>query len=176
MDSAEGIAVGSLTLFERFFIATEIVAELLSNAPHAVCFKQLEGATGRSAHELMALCSDMESAGLLRRDPFVFDKFTLAGDPDTVTLEDIFRCLLSEQKTCTTPAAHACNAECTAPNDVHLLIMQAMIAINQSVFRHLREYALNRHKISTAGMPPIHRQRHHAFILDNVFEFAISGS
>lgn len=175
MISVESNTASSPTLFERFFIATEIVAELLSNAPHAVCFKQLEGATGRSVNELMILCSDMEYAGLLRRDPFAFDRWTLTCDADTVTLEDVFRCLLFEQRTAATPVEGACNAECAPPNDVHLLIMQAMIAINQSVFRHLREYALNRHKIGAAGMPPLHRQRHHAFILDNVFEFATSG-
>ena len=175
MIPVEGSTASRLTLFERFFIATEIVAELLSNAPHAVCFKQLEGATGRPANELMALCSDMEYAGLLRRDPFAFDKFTLTCDPDSVTLEDVFRCLLPEPGTGAAPVDSACNAECAPPNEVHLLIMQAMIAINQSVFRHLREYALNRHKISALGMPPLHRQRHHAFILDNVFEFATSG-
>ncbi len=174
MISVERNTASSPTLFDRFFSAAEIVAELLSNVPHAVCLEHLEGITGRSANELMTLCSDLEYAGLLRRDPFAFDKWTLACDPDAVTLEDVFRCLLSEQRADAMPTATACNVE-RAPSEVHLLIMQAMIAINQSVFRHLREYSLHRHKISAVGMVPLNRQRRHDFDLDNVFEFAISG-
>lgn len=140
----ENIAVSSPTLFDRFFIATEIVAELLSNVPHAICLEHLEDITGRPVSELMTLCSELEYAGLLRRDSFAFDRWTLSRDSDTVTLEDVFRCLLSEQGANATPVEGACNAECAPPDDVHLMIMQVMIAINQSVFRHLREYALNR--------------------------------
>ena len=173
MISVERNTASSPTLFERFFIAAEIVAELLSNVPHAVYLEHLEGITGRSANELMALCRDLEYAGLLRRDPFMCDKFTLACDPDTVTLEDVFRCLLPEQNTGATPP-DAANAG-RAPNEVHLLIMQAMIAINQSVFTHLREYSLHRHKISAAGMAPLNRRCRHNFDLDNVFEFASSS-
>lgn len=109
--------------------------------------EHLEDITRRSGNELMTLSSDLEYAGLLRRDPFAFDKWTLTCDPDTVTLEDAFRCLLSEQKTCGTPVANTYNVK-RAPNDAHLLIMQAMIAINQSVFKHLHDYSLHRHKIS----------------------------
>jgi hypothetical protein len=62
-----------------------------------------------------------------------------------------------------------------APNDVDLLVMQAMIAINQSVFKHLRQFSLDRLKISAAGMFPSTRRALRDPGLEDEFDFAISG-
>ncbi|HYD97481.1 MAG TPA: Rrf2 family transcriptional regulator [Noviherbaspirillum sp.] len=157
MVTVEDCILGNGALHDRFFATTEILAKLVSRAPRAVSVEQLEEATGRSSKELSRLCGALVRAGLLRQDPQDADKWTLTCDPSLVTLEDVFRCVLAEQQgRSRTPARAA--APGRAPTDVDLLVMQAMITINQSVFKHLRQFSLDRLKISAAGMfPAVHR-------------------
>lgn len=179
MSTVEDYILGNGAMHERFFATTEILAKLVSSAPRAVGIAQLEAATGRSGKELAKLCGGLMRAGLLRqvRDvpdaPGVPDSWTLTCDPSMVTLEDVFRCVLAEQNGRARPAAKTAAPE-RARNDVDLLLMQAMIAINQSVFKHLRQFSLDRLKISAAGMFPASPQPLDV-AFDAAFDAGISG-
>ena len=170
----EDCILGNSTLRDRFVATTEILARLVSSAPRAVSLAQLEEATGRPSKELTKLCTALSRAGLLRQDPHAADKWSLTCDPCLVTLEDVFRCVLAEQQGRSRSGAKSAVAE-RAPNDVDLLVMQAMIAINQSVFKHLRQFSLDRLKISAAGMFPAQRRSLGDPRLDDDFNLAISG-
>ena len=174
MVTVEDCILGNSALHDRFFATTEILARLVSSAPRAVSLAQLEDLTGRSAKELTKLCTALSRAGLLRVDADAQDKWALTCDPSFVTLEDVFRCALAEQQGRSKTAAKA-GAQDRAPNDVDLLVMQAMIAINQSVFKHLRQFSLDRLKISAAGMFPAPRRPLGDACLDDAFDLAISG-
>ena len=156
MVNVEDCILGNGVLHDRFFATTEILAKLVSRAPRPVSFVQLEEATGRSGKELARHCSALMRAGLLKQDQQDPEKWSLTCDPSMVTLEDVFRCVLAEQGRSKT-AAKSTTPERT-PNDVDLLVMQAMITINQSVFKHLRQFSLDRLKISGAGMFPAPRR------------------
>lgn len=173
MVTVEDCILGNSALHDRFFATTEILARLVSSAPRAVGMGQLEDATGRAEKELMKLCTALERAGLLRRDTEAPGKWVLTCDPSLVTLEDVFRCALFEQQTRTRSAKSA--ASDRAPNDVDLLVMQAMIAISQSVFKHLRQFSLDRLKISAAGMFPAPRRVLADPGQSDDFDFPISG-
>ncbi len=173
MVTVEECILGNSALHDRFFAITEILAKLVSSAPRAVSIAQLEDATGRPAKELAKLCSSLSRANLLRHDPAVADKWLLTCDPSMVTLEDVFRCVLAEQPSRSRSASR--NAPQRASNDVDLLVMQAMIAINQSVFKHLRQFSLDRLKISAAGMFPSRRRPLSDACLDDSFDLAISS-
>lgn len=151
MGSVEEFIFGNGALHERFFITTEILAKLVSSAPRSVSIAQLEEITGRPARELSRLCSGLARSGLLRTDPAAAGRWMLTCDASQLTLEDVFRCVLAEQQA--RSKAGKAGAE-RATSDVALLMMQAMIAINQSVFKHLRQFSLDRLKISAAGMFP----------------------
>lgn len=166
--------LGNNALHERFFAITEILAKLVSSAPRAVSIAQLEGATGRPAKELTKRCSALARAGLLRADPQAGDQWTLTCDASCVTLEDVYRCALAQQHGRVKPDTRAATQE-RMPNDVDLLVTQAMIAINQSVFKHLRQFSLDRLKISSAGMFPARRIPPGEFRLDDAFDLAVSG-
>jgi len=173
MVTVEDYLLGNGALHERFFATTEILAKLVSSAPRAVSLAQLEEATGRPAKELSKLCASLARACLLRHDPQASDKWMLTCDPCMVTLEDVFRCVMNEQQ------AHARAGKAAperAPNDIDLLVMQAMIAINQSVFKHLRQFSLDRLKVSAAGMFPAPRRAlGDACLDDDAFELPMAG-
>ena len=171
MVTVEDCILGNSALHDRFFATTEILARLVSSAPRAVSMAQLEDATGRSEKELTKLCIALARVGLLRQDAQAPEKWALTCEPSQVTLEDVFRCVMTEQQTRSRKAASADRA----PNDVDLLVMQAMIAINQSVFKQLRQFSLDRLKISAAGMFPSARRALRDPGLDDGFDFAVSG-
>jgi DNA-binding IscR family transcriptional regulator len=173
MGTVESYIFGNGALHDRFFATTEILAKLVSSAPRAVGIAQLESNTGRPAKELTKLCTSLERAGLVRQDSDDSGKWSLTCDPSMVTLEDVFRCVLTEQQGRGRSSSKA--APDRAPNDVDLLVMQAMIAINQSVFKHLRQFSLDRLKISSAGMFPAPRHCFSDASLDDGFEVPVSG-
>lgn len=168
MVTVEDCILGNGALHDRFFATTEILARLVSSAPRAVSLAQLEQATGRTAKELSRLCGGLLKAGLLRSEQH--GKWSLTCDPCLVTLEDVFRCVLGRQQG---------RARQTAPerasSDVDLLVMQAMIAINQSVFKHLRQFSLDRLKMSGAGEFPAPRRAAGDPRLDDDFNPALPG-
>ncbi len=172
MVTVEDYILGNGVLHDRFFAITEILAKLVSSAPRAVSISQLEDLTGRPAKELVKLCSSLSRASLLRQDAHAADKWMLTCDASMVTLEDVFRCVLIEQQG-RAKAGGKTGAE-RVPNDVDLLVMQAMIEINQSVFKHLRQFSLDRLKISAAGMFPAPRRPLSTACLDDTYEVALT--
>jgi DNA-binding IscR family transcriptional regulator len=174
LETVEDYILGNGALHDRFLAITEILAKLVSSAPRAVSIAQLEEATGRPARELTKLCAGLERASLLRQEPKSGGKWMLTCDANMVTLEDVFRCVLAEQQARSKPSSRS-GAHERLSNDVDLLVTQAMIAINQSVFKHLRQFSLDRLKISAAGMFPAPRRPLPATSLDDAFDVAISG-
>lgn len=174
MVTVEDYILGNSALHERFFATTEILAKIVSSAPRAVSLAQLEDATGRSARELSRLCATLVRASLLRIDTAASHKWVLTCDPSLITLEDVFRCVMTATPSRPRPVTKSAARE-RAQNDVDLLVMQAMIAINQSVFKHLRQFSLDRLKISGAGMFPAPRRALRDPDLDEAFDFAPSG-
>ncbi len=173
MDTVEDYILGNGALHERFLAITEILAKLVSSAPRAVSISQLEEATGRPARELTKMCAALEHASLLQQE--APGKWKLTCEASLVTLEDVFRCVLAQQQGRAKPGAKS-GAHERLSNDVDLLVTQAMIAINQSVFKHLRQFSLDRLKISAAGMfPATRRPERTARLDDDAFDVAISG-
>ena len=147
--------LGNGALHERFCALTEVLAKFVSHAPRAVTLAQLEDYTGRSAKDIAKLCGSLWRAQLLRPEGNAHDSWVLTCKPSSITLEDVFRCLTAEQRGNSKPIAKLPQADHPHP-DVDLFIMQASITINQSVFKHLRQFSLDRLKISAAGAPPNH--------------------
>ncbi|RJF97523.1 Rrf2 family transcriptional regulator [Noviherbaspirillum saxi] len=172
MGTVEDYIFGSSGLHDRFFATTEILAKLVSSAPRSVSITQLEEATGRPAKELSKLCASLTRASLLRPDPQAPGRWLLTCEASMVTLEDVFRCVLAEHQG-RSKSASKHPAE-RVPNDVDLLMMQAMIAINQSVFKHLRQFSLDRLKISAAGMFPTPRHTMQGAFAERAFDVAFT--
>lgn len=170
MATVEDCILGDGVLHDRLFATTDILAKLVSRAPRAASIAQIEAATGRSSREIGRLCQGLARAGLVRQEGA--GNWALACHPAAVTLEDVYRCVLAE-----TPARKPARSAAMerAASDVDVLVMQAMIAINQSVFKHLRQFSLDRLKISAAGMFPAPRRVLGDSTLDDDPELAMPG-
>jgi DNA-binding IscR family transcriptional regulator len=161
MPTIDDYILGSDVLHNRFSVTTQIVGKALSSAPNSVTISQLKEVTGRSAKELTRLCIRLSLAGVLEPATQKHDAWKLACDPGETTLEDVFRCILTEQLDRSKQLSTKRNYIDRSYRDVDLLIMQVSIAINQSVFKHLRQFTLERLNLSVRGVFPFAQQPVH---------------
>lgn len=174
MIAADDYILGNGALHERFRLTTEILGALVSCAPRSLTIAQLQSYTGVPAKDLVKLCGALWRAMLTKPDKEVRGSWTLACTPSAVTLEDVFRCVIAEQPHNAKQAAAATAGKADEmdkrQHDIDLLVSQATMAINQSVFRQLRQFSLDRLKVSAAAKPPTRRQHKY----DNVHDFEVN--
>ncbi len=142
---------GNELLHKRLCVTAEILGELVLHAPRSLNIERMARYTGHSEKELTKLCRSLGRAGLLQRDPTVDSEWRLACDPSEVTLEDVFRSLIARQPRCNKQTAASLESGCPQ-SEVNLLMMQATMGINQSVYTYLRQFSLDRIKVSTNSM------------------------
>ncbi|MEB0135929.1 Rrf2 family transcriptional regulator [Actimicrobium sp. CCC2.4] len=162
----EDFILGDSALHQRLCAITEILGKFVACAPRQLSIWHLAESTGKSELDLENLCAGLTRAALLQSSPNVAGSWSLACAPDQVTLEDVFRCAMAEQ-----PAVGQQVLSASQPlpghrpqrqqHDANLLVMQAAMAINQSVFLHLRQFSLDRLKISSSVSFPAPRSFRH---------------
>jgi L-asparaginase len=141
MNAVDDYLLGNEALHERFRVATEIMGKLVLNAPHPLSVDELEKDTGQSGKDVVKLCNALARAQLVRPNGKVSGSWILADKPGAFTLEDVFRCVIAEHGTRSKmPAVQNSRGS----PQVDLLVMQASLAINQSMFKHLRQFSLDR--------------------------------
>ena len=153
MQSLDAYILGNSTLHTQLAVATRILALLAASAPQCVTLATLHSATRRSALELRKICKGFNHAGFVTTPKAMHDAWTLHCDLATVTLEDVYLALLAGaghgKKTATTDAAAEASPQ---QNNLDLILMQAAMTINQSLFKLLRQFTLDRLQIgATAG-------------------------
>jgi len=149
MNGADHDILGNSVLYARLCLMTEVLGKFVSSAPRAIDLARLEKETGRPAKELAKLCALLCRERLLRPHDDQPGSWMLACEPSAVTLEDAFRCALAVQVTRT--ARQKAKSGVVRP-EVSLLVMQAAMGLNQSVFQHLRQFSLDRLRVSASGM------------------------
>jgi DNA-binding IscR family transcriptional regulator len=166
MDGEGGMSIdryilGDSALYARLCIITAVLGRFVASTPRAVSLEQLEQQTGRPARELVKLCNLLCRENLLQAHAERPHTWLLACDASQVTLEDAFRCVVAEQAARARPGRQKNLPENAdgVQREVDLLVMQATMGINQSVFQHLRQFSLDRLKVSAAGMFPARRAR-----------------
>ncbi|RZI44467.1 hypothetical protein EGT07_03350 [Herbaspirillum sp. HC18] len=146
--------LGNSASYERLCMITEVLGKFVSHAPRAVSLAQLEAYTGRSGRDLLKLCAMLVREQLLRLQPGQPQHWTLACEANRLTLEDAFRCVMAEQaaRERRGKARFEPMVDDAPSRDVDLLVMQATMGINQSVSQHLRQFSLDRLKVTATGM------------------------
>lgn len=159
MSSVDNYILGDSALYARLCMITSVLGKFVSSMPRAVSLQQLEEQTGRPARELVKLCNLLCRENLLLPHPDRPHSWMLACEASQVTLEDAFRCAVAEQASRARPGRQKSAPENAdgVQREVDLLVMQATMGINQSVFQHLRQFSLDRLKVSAAGMFPTRR-------------------
>lgn len=155
MSTIDDYILGNDLLHERFRVTTEVMGRIVSSTPESVTVHQLHELTGRPARELVKLCSSLAIAGLVQWDTQKHEAWHLACDPAETTLEDVFRCVLTEQLDWSARTGIKTEHFSRQYRDLDLLLMQMTMAINQSIFKHLRQFTLERLGMSIFGMFPL---------------------
>ena len=159
MITSDDYILGNSGLHQRVRVITDLLGKFVSSAPKALSIKQLHERTGIPVKQLTKLCGGLGRAALLRPHRGAPGAWELACAASTITLEDVLRCVIVEQGA----SAGAKAAKLSLPEgesngvarDVDLLVMQATMSVNQSVFQHLRKFSLDRLKFGeTAGNSP----------------------
>lgn len=158
MTSVDDFIFGNSAMHEQLCVTAAILGKLVSSAPRAVTLAQLEECSERSTREVKKLCASLLRVGLLRQEKD--GAWALACAPSAVTLEDVFRCVVAEQQA-RVKASTQQKSPPHAISEVELLIMQATMAVNQSVFQHLRQFSLDRMKRSSGAIFPMRTQRYY---------------
>lgn len=158
----EDFILGDSDLHQRLCAFTEILGKFVACAPRQLSIWHLAESTGRSERDLETLCAGLARAALLQSHPQVEGSWSLACAPDKVTLEDVFRCVMAEQPAqVQSPGSASVELPGYRPgrlqHDADLLVMQAAMAINQSVLKHLRQFSLDRLTVSSAATYPVPR-------------------
>ncbi len=174
MITADDYILGNGALHDRFRVTTEILGALVSCAPRSLSIAQLQSYTGRPTKELAKLCSALWRSMLTQPDTKMRGNWMLACAPNTVTLEDVFRCVIANQPQPAKPTIVSSVEQDQRHHDIDLLVMQATMTINQSVFKHLRQFSLDRLKVSAAAKPPLTRQEQRSMQVDNVHDFEVN--
>jgi DNA-binding IscR family transcriptional regulator len=128
---------------QKFRLTTEIL-ELFVNSPSQhLSTTLIAEQTGCSTREVTQICKKLQLTGLVQPASNSSKAWKLVGDPGSITLEDVYRGMIVKPYN-----APETNPEVERSRSVDLLIMQATMEVNQSIFKHLRQFSLGRPKNS----------------------------
>ena len=153
MSLSDDYILGSTTLHVQFCLATEILAALVAHAPYPVSTPVLEKLTGHPSKDLARLCSSLWQSMLISPNSSG-EGWILINPAHRMTLEDVFRSVVESQQPRSSAKSQVSGRNARLRPDVELLVGQATIAINQSVFRHLRQYSLDRLRGPSGSLTP----------------------
>jgi DNA-binding IscR family transcriptional regulator len=125
---------------QKFRITTEILELFVTNPSQDLSIAYLVEYTGHTAREITQICKKLQLAGLVQPTKNSSKVWMLVCDPSTITLEDVYRGMIANQQ----PIQIHSNSDLERARSVDLLIMQATMEVNQSIFKHLRQFSLGR--------------------------------
>ena len=143
MSLADDYILGNASLHFEFCLATEILAALVAHAPHPVSMSVLENLTGHPSKDLARMCSSLWQSILITPNSSG-EGWVLINPAYRITLEDVFRSVVEGQQSRAGSMINSAARASRLSSDVEVFVGQATIAINQSVFRHLRQFPLDR--------------------------------
>lgn len=141
MTASDNFLFADFLMDQKFRITTEILEQFVSNPSQDLSSARLAEHTGHTVREVNQVCRKLQLAGLVKPSKPSGKAWMLVCDPSTITLEDVYRGVIAE--------APILPEQAVAPDQdrsrgVDLLIMQATMEVNQSIFKHLRQFSLGR--------------------------------
>ncbi len=125
---------------QKFRITTEILELFVTNPSQDLSIAYLVECTGYGMREITQICRKLQLAGLVQPAKNSSKVWMLVCDPGTITLEDVYRGVIANNQ----PTPSPVNPDTERTRSVDLLIMQATMEVNQSIFKHLRQFSLGR--------------------------------
>ena len=140
MTASIDFILGSNDLHQRCCVIAELLGKLVAVAPLTRNLVQIKRDTGYSSRQINKYCAELVRNNLIIETSDGCWK--LAAAPADLTLEDVYRCAMARSAGGSIPLARQ-GDECPS-HAVDLLMMQAAIAVNQSLHQHLRQFSLDR--------------------------------
>ncbi len=151
MAQHEEFILGNATLHLQLSTALAVMTQLICNASRPPTAQQLSESLDVSLRYLRKLLRTLAAGSLLKPHDKNADTWVCARPPHTISLADIYYCLMSEKEEASAPFIPAAESDATtSPSE--LLMMQATMAINQIVLQHLQRFDLGRLKIAESAM------------------------
>ncbi len=145
MTASDNFLFADVLMDQKFRVTTEILEQFVSNPSQELSAARLAEYTGRSVREVNQVCKKLQIVGLVVPIKPATRGWKLVCDPNTITLEDVYRGVIAEAAVVPEQQGTADVDRAMDPaRSVDLLIMQATMEVNQSIFRHLRQFSLGR--------------------------------
>ena len=142
MSVSDNFLFADYLMDQKFRITTEILELFVNNPSQDLSISYLVEYTGHTTRAVTQICRKLQIAGLVQPAKNSSKVWMLTCDPSSITLEDVYRGMIANQQ----PTQSRANPEADRERSVDLLIMQATMEVNQSIFQHLRQFSLGRPK------------------------------
>jgi DNA-binding IscR family transcriptional regulator len=174
MPTVDDFIFGNGALHERFCFTTQVLAVLVTSAPRSISIAQIQQYIARPARDIEKVCDGLHESMLIEPDAVIRGNWSLACEPSSVTLEDVFRFVISLYSGRPLRARQESGEGEQLTMGVDLLVMQATMAVNQSVYKQLRQFPLDRLRMSATARPPISKQAIREALYDNEYDFEVN--
>jgi DNA-binding IscR family transcriptional regulator len=141
MTASDDFLFADVLMDQKFRATTEILEQFVSNPSQELSAARLAGQIGRTVREVNQVCKKLQMIGLVEAVKPATRGWKLVCDPNTITLEHVYRGVIASVEAAPAPDA---DRGMDPARSVDLLIMQATMEVNQSIFRHLRQFSLGR--------------------------------
>lgn len=150
MAQHDDFILGNASLHLQLSTALAVMTQLICNASRPPTAQQLSESMDMSLRYLRKMLRTLTAGGLLKPHEKNSDTWVCTRPPHTISLADIYFCLISEKEESTAPFIAVQSDVATSTSD--LLMMQATMSINQIVLQHLQQFDLGRLKVAESAM------------------------
>lgn len=151
MAQHDDFILGNATLHLQLSTALAVMTQLICNASRPPTAQQLSESMDMSLRYLRKMLRTLSAGGLLKPHEMNSDTWVCTRAPHTISLADIYHCLISEKEEATAPFVAATQSDASSSAS-DLLMMQATMALNQIVLQHLQQFDLGRLKVAESAM------------------------
>ncbi|WP_170942175.1 Rrf2 family transcriptional regulator [Noviherbaspirillum denitrificans] len=146
----EDFILGNASLHAQLSSALAVMAQLICNTSRPPTAQQLSESLNVSLRYLRKLMRTLSAGGLLAPHATHSDTWVCMHPPHSVSLADVYHCLLAEKEEGAAPFIPATQTD-TATSASDLLMMQATMSINQTVMQNLQRFDLGRLKVAESA-------------------------
>ena len=151
MPQHEEFILGNATLHLQLSTALAVMTQLICNASSPPTAQHLSETMDVSLRYLRKLLRTLSAGGMLQPHEKNADTWVCARPAHTVSLADIYHCLVTDKEEDTAPFIPVAQSD-AGTSTAELLMMQATMAINQIVLQHLQRFDLGRLKVAESAM------------------------
>jgi DNA-binding IscR family transcriptional regulator len=143
----EEYLLGNATLHLQLSTALAIMGHLICNSSRPQTAAQLAESLELSVRYLRKQLRLLSAGKLVQPHRQVSDAWICTRPSHTISLADVYRCLLAEA-----PASGDPITAGTPPSSADILMMQATVTVNQLVLQQLQQFDLGRLKIAESAL------------------------